>query len=335
MNELKIICIGGFGHALSVFDDMIGMSEVELVGIAPAFNGEDISFFVGHRLCNGLKQYSDYHEMLDKTKPDVAIISTRLDIIPKMIIDAAKAGCHIITEKPLALSKDKLREVYKAVKDSGVRLTAMLSMRSEPVFIAARQVYQSGAIGQAVLVNGRKSYKYGNRPEWFGDKEKYGGTIGWVGIHAFDFINFVTGLVFSKIAAMQGNFNHPQHPACQDNCTFTAELNNGGHCTISVDFFRPESAEAHGDDWIRVVGTKGIIEARDSDNTCKVLVDSEAPVSIELPPRSNIFKNFLLSLNGDENIETFQRESFMLTEVCLCANDSALRGTVVNFQSKY
>jgi len=328
--RLKVVSIGGFGHSVFVFDDMMGMKEAQLVGLAPAFEGEDISFFTKHDLCKDVKHYGDYAKMIEEVKPDVAVISTRLDLIPGVIIAAANAGCHIIAEKPLALDKDNLEKVRQAVKNNNVRLTAMLSMRSEPEFIAAKNVYQSGAIGEAVLVNGRKSYRYGKRPEWFGDKDKYGGTIGWVGIHAFDFINFVTDLGFGKVAAMQGNFSHPERPACEDNCTIIAELSNGGHCTVSVDLFRPQSAGTHGDDWIRVVGTKGIIEARGSDNTCMVIIDGEKPEPVELPEKSKMFKDFLLSLDGDENPKTYQEESFMLTDVCLRADDSAQNSTVVD-----
>ena len=327
---LKVVSIGGFGHSVFVFDDMVGMQEAKLVGLAPAFEGEDISFFANHGLCKDVKHYADYAKMIEEVKPDVAVVSTRLDLIPDVIIVAANAGCHIIAEKPLALDKDNLEKVRQAAKQNNVKLTAMLSMRSEPEFVAAREVYQSGAVGEAVLVNGRKSYKYGSRPEWFGDKDKYGGTIGWVGIHAFDFINFVTGLGFSKVAAMQSNFSHPKRPACEDNCTIISELSNGGHCTVSVDLFRPSSARSHGDDWIRVVGTKGIIEARGSDNTCRVLVDTEKPESIELSQKRKIFKDFLLSFGGEENIETYQDESFMLTEVSLCAVAAAQQDLVVD-----
>ena len=48
MKKLKVVSIGGFGHSVFVFDDMLGMDEAELVGLAPAFDGEDISFFTSH-----------------------------------------------------------------------------------------------------------------------------------------------------------------------------------------------------------------------------------------------------------------------------------------------
>jgi predicted dehydrogenase len=329
MKPLKVVSIGGFGHSVFVFDDMLGMSEAELIGLAPAFDGEDISFFTGHDLCKEVPTYPDFHRMIEDTQPDVAIISTRLDIIPEVIIAAARAGCHIIAEKPLALDLESLAKVHEAVHESGVKLTAMLSMRSEPQFVAAKDIYDSGMIGEVVLVNGRKSYKWGTRAEWMGEKEKYGGTIGWVGIHAIDFINYVTGLGFKRVAAMKGNFAHPERPACEDNCTLILELSNGGHATASVDLYRPASASTHGDDWIRIVGTKGVLEARGSDLTCSLLSDSGQPVQVELPQKTKVFREFLLAVAGDGSLRIPQEESFMLTNVCLCAQASAEKGQFV------
>jgi len=329
---VKVISIGGFGHSVFVFDDMIGMDGAELVGLAPAYNGEDISFFTAHELCEGVPVFDDYSGMLKELQPDVAVISTRLDIIPEVIIAVASAGCHIIAEKPLALDLDTLTKVRDVVVKNGVKLTAMLSMRSEPQFVAAKQVYDSGVIGEAVLVNGRKSYKWGNRSEWMGEKEKYGGTIGWVGIDAIDFTNFVTGLTFRNVAAMKGNFSHPERPACEDNCTLVLELSNGGHATVSVDLYRPESASTHGDDWIRIVGTKGTLEARGSDLSCTVLAESAEPIRIHLPEKRKIFREFLMAVAGDHSFKIPEEESFMLTNVCLCGQASAEKGEFVPIQ---
>lgn len=326
---LQVVSIGGFGHSVFVFDELVGMTEAGMVGLAPAWAGEDISSFTSHDLCTGVEIYDDYTGMLYACKPDVAIIGTRLNMIPEVIIAAARAGCHIIAEKPLALDTDTLSKVKQAVDDSGVKLTAMLSMRSQPPFIAAKNVYDRGMIGEAVLVNGRKSYKWGTRADWMGDRETYGGTMGWVGIHALDAIHFVTGLGFRQVAAMKGNFSHPERPACEDNCTMTLELSNGGHATVSVDLCRPESASTHGDDWIRVVGTRGVLEARGSDRTCTVLVDGEEPVAVEIPERAQVFRDFFRAVAGDASIHIPQEESFMLTTVCLCGQASAEQGTVI------
>ena len=316
MDYLKVVSIGGFGHSVFVFDDMMGMDEAVICGLAPAFAGEDISFFTAHPLCKDAPVYDNYQEMLAELKPDVAVISTRLDCIADVTIAAAEAGCHLICEKPLALNSDKLEAVYKVIKTTGVKMCAMLSMRSEPQFVAAQKCFQSGIIGEAVMINGRKSYKWGKRPDWFGNMDTYGGTIGWVGIHALDFINFITGLTFTSVSAMGSNFSHPERQACDDHCCMVLALSNGGHASVSVDLFRPTSSGSHGDDWVRIVGTKGVIEASGATVTCHLHADSEAPVAVEVEEKPKIFKVFLLHLIDNWASVLNAYDAFMLTDAC-------------------
>jgi predicted dehydrogenase len=333
MDKIRIVTIGGFGHIDAVFRDLVGMDEADLLGLAPAFEGEDISKFLKLEPGVGKKVYDDYKQMLKTLKPDVAVVSTRLDLIPDLIMDAADAGCHIIAEKPLALSIKTLDKVCQSVEKNKINLMAMLTMRSDPQFVAAKQVYDSGAIGKAILANGRKSYKWGTRPEWFSEKAKYGGTIGWVGIHAFDFINYVTGLEFTKVAAMKSNLAHNDRPACEDNCVLIAELSNGGHASISVDYCRPENAPTHGDDWIRVIGTKGVLEASLSKKNCVVISNEKGIYEQPLPEgKDKMFRRFLLNIMAGktEENEELKRLSFMLTKVCLLAQDAAERNRVVD-----
>jgi predicted dehydrogenase len=334
MNKVRIVTIGGFGHIDAVFRDLTGMEEADLVGMAPAYEGEDISKFLKLTPAADKNVYrQDYKQMLKELKPDAAVVSTRLDLIPKLIMEVAKMGIHIIAEKPLALDMGTLKKVRKSVEKNKINLMAMLTMRSDPQFVAAKQVYDSGAIGQAILANARKSYKWGTRPDWFGDKDKYGGTIGWVGIHAFDFINSVTGLNFTKVAAMKGNLAHSDRPACEDNCVLIAELSNGGHATMSVDYCRPESAPTHGDDWIRVIGTKGVLEASLAKKNCVVISNEKGTFEQPLPEgKDKIFRRFLLNLRDGKSNEEAKEISFMLTKICLIARDAAEKGKILDIK---
>lgn len=333
MNEVSVVSIGGFGHWPSVFREFSELPNVKLAGLAPAYQGEDISRLQSHVFAEQAKVFDDYNVMLDEIKPDVAIVSTRLDIIPQTIIAAANRKCNIIAEKPLALDRQTLADVERAVNKNNVKLTAMLSMRSRPEFIAARDIYQSRTIGEAAVINVRKSYKYGDRPEWFGDKSKYGSTIGWVGIHALDIANFITSLEFANVAAMTGNFAHSQRPDCDDSCTMILTLSNGAHLSVSLDLFRPESADTHGDDWIRIAGTKGILEARTSAGTCQILTDTETPATVSLPQPGCIYKDFIAAISGREDVDVYQKQSFLLTHACLCAQQSARTHSFVDIQN--
>ncbi len=329
MKKLRVASIGGFGHSVFVFDEMVGMEEAELVAFAPAVDEEPPVTVTGHKIYHeGIRRFEQWPALLAEVRPDVVVISTRLDQTARIAMAAAEAGCHLICEKPLALTHESLAELRRTVERSGVKLLAMHTMRSLGAFVAARDLYQRGTIGDAVLANGRKSYKWGTRAAWFGRRETYGGTIGWVGIHALDFIHFITGVGYRSVMAMQSNFAHASHPDCEDNCALVLEMANGGHATVSVDLWRPSTAPTHGDDWVRVVGTRGVIEANASKGTCQMIAEGSGPADVPVPPDRKMFRNFLLGLAGKPGYppELTAPDAFMLTHVCLCARDAADRG---------
>ncbi len=338
MGVLKVVSVGGFGHSVFVFDDMLGMAEAELVAFAPALPDEPPITVTGHEIhSDRMQRFDDWRVMLAEIDPDVAVISTRLDQMAKIAIAAAEAGCHLICEKPLALTHASLRDLHKAVKASGVQLFAMHSMRSQGAFITAHDVYRRGEIGVVVLANGRKSYKWGTRPDWFGRRDRYGGTIGWVGIHALDFIHFITGIGYRSVMAMQSNFAHPTHKDCEDNCALILKMDNGAHATVSVDLLRPSTAPTHGDDWVRIIGTRGVLEANASAGTCRVITEDKGLVDVPVAEPRRMFRNFLLSLVGRAQYEPelTPRDAFMLTHTCLCARDAADAGVKVQIEKGF
>ncbi|MCX7013309.1 MAG: Gfo/Idh/MocA family oxidoreductase, partial [Candidatus Sumerlaeota bacterium] len=185
-------------------------------------------------------------------------------------------------------------------------------------------------VGEVVLVNARKSYQWGKRPDWFGRRETYGGTIGWVGIHALDMIHYTTGQRFVSVAAMQSNLTHLDRPACEDNCALILELANGAHATVSLDYCRPSTAPTHGDDWIRVVGERGALEANGSRETCGLIAEGQAPRDVPLAPTPSMYRAFLLSLLGQAEFAIQQpADPFLLTHACLCARDAADSRSIV------
>ncbi|HUJ11535.1 MAG TPA: Gfo/Idh/MocA family oxidoreductase [Verrucomicrobiae bacterium] len=325
-NSIHVATIGAFGHWSYVLDEMADMDNVELVAAAPSISGEDLGAITRHRAASKNIVVFDSHRLLiEKVQPDIVILSCRLDCISGIAMEAAQAGCDIISEKPLALSLRALENLHRAVSVNDVRLMAMLNMRSDPVFQTARRVFQSGAIGEVVLANVRKSYKYGSRPDWFGSREKYGGTMLWVGIHALDIIQFITGRTFTSVAAIQRNFAHPQRPDCEDCVAAVFGLDNGAAATVSVDLLRPENAPTHGDDWIRIVGTLGTLEACSNDLTVRLLQDNSEGQKIPLDPVRPLYRSFLSRKAVDD--ELMEPEiPFLLTHACLCARDAADAG---------
>ena len=100
------------------------------------------------------------------------------------------------------------------------------------------------------------------RPEWFFDREKFGGIICDIGSHQFDQYLFFTGTTKADIVASQvGNFNHPQYPKFEDFGDVMLR-GNGGPGYIRVDWFTPDGLKTWGDGRLTILGTEGFIEIR-------------------------------------------------------------------------
>ena len=310
--------------------------EVKIAGLArslPEDNPRELRERL--KISGDVPVYENAGHLLAEARPQVVIVSTRLDQIALAAIAAAKAGCHLICEKPMALRHEDLDALYAAVKAANVQCLAILGNCAHPVLQTARKAVQDGLIGAIILCNARKSYKFGaDRPAWFGQRDLYGGTIPWLGTHGLDFIASATGLHFTTVAAMQGNMSHPEYPDCEDHCVLILGLTNGGHATMSLDFLRPNGAPSHGDDWLRVVGSRGVIEAYLARNTCTLITANQPPIELPLPEPIDFFADLVRKLRDNPaSLSETTVSAFHLTRACLCARDSADRQQVVSIPS--
>lgn len=129
--KIKAVIIG-FSH-MHVNEIALYISEceyTELVAVADyEKNGEDVPPYrytgkwnlanVKEKYCD--KVYSDYIEMLDKEKPDIAFIMTENALKPEVACEVAKRGIDLSIEKPVAISLSEAKKIQDSVKKYGVR----------------------------------------------------------------------------------------------------------------------------------------------------------------------------------------------------------------------
>lgn len=334
MKKITVAMIGAWGHGTGVLAALDKIPDLaEVVGLAKVLPEDDFTEIKKRfGICRDAPCYGDYCALLAERRPRVAVVSARLDRIAPVALEAARTGCHLLCEKPLALDYRALDSLSEAVAAAKVQCLAILDNRAHPVLRAARRTVLDGAVGNVILCNARKSYKFGkNRPDWFGRRDLYGGTIPWLGIHGLDFIETVTGLGFTSVAAMHGNMSHKTYPDCEDHCALIFGLSNGGHATLSLDFLRPDAAPSHGDDWLRVVGSRGVIEAYMARNTCTLTTVDQPPAELPLPEKVNFYADLFEALRDDpDSLAPSTARAFYLTRACLCARDAADNVKVVS-----
>lgn len=338
MKQITVGTIGTWGHGESVLAALNQIpDEVKVVGLAGVLAEDNPqSLREKFRICAQAPVFEHYERLLKEARPRIVIVSTRPDRIAAAARAAARAGCHLICEKPFAIRHEDLDELHDAVKAARVQCLALLDNCARPALQAARQAVQDGLIGDIILCSARKSYKFGtDRPVWFGQRDLYGGTIPWIGIHALDFIQGATGLGFTAVAAMQGNLAHPEYPDCEDHCVFILGLSNGGHASVSLDFLRPQSAPSHGDDWLRLCGSRGVIEAYLERATCTLISDSQPPRELPLPEPVNFFAALARMLRDNPDaLAGATEDAFHLARTCLYARDAADRRQAILIPSR-
>jgi len=107
---------------------------------------------VNDRSGNKPKGYVDYRELLDKEKPDIAIIATPDHWHALQTIDALKAGAHVFVEKPTGHTINESRGMLRTARTSGRVVQVGLHRRIGPHHVSGMKFLKSGAVGEVGMV---------------------------------------------------------------------------------------------------------------------------------------------------------------------------------------
>jgi predicted dehydrogenase len=103
------------------------------------------------------KYYSDFGEMLNQERPDVVDVCTAIGTHAALSIQAMDAGCHVLVEKPMALTGDEADEMIKASLRNGVRLGVVHDMLFGLAMMRVKSMVSRGIIGDLVGVEIKQS----------------------------------------------------------------------------------------------------------------------------------------------------------------------------------
>jgi len=124
------------------------LPDVEIVGIVDTDPAKlDLA-----RNVLRIPAFESIEELAAKDRPNVVCVLTPPSQHESDVLRCAAAGVHVLCEKPMALSVAACDRMIAACKQSNVRLSYGASYRYLPALVSARQMIQSGAIGEVLLL---------------------------------------------------------------------------------------------------------------------------------------------------------------------------------------
>ncbi|MCA9436765.1 MAG: Gfo/Idh/MocA family oxidoreductase [Candidatus Omnitrophica bacterium] len=327
---LKVGIIGTNGHIRYVLDGIPEIEDCQLIGCCPEAEGKNVTKVTRHEAwSDNARVFDTPLDLLEEGKPDVVSVAMMFPENSKYSRMALERGVSVVSEKPLATELEDLDLLRKTAEHSQGRITAMYAYRFWPDYEAARNIRLTGSIGKVCQVSAQKSYQWGDRNDWYKQRETYGGTIPWVAIHAIDFMRWTSGEDFTSVQGMQANLVRKDFPGCEDCGALLFGLTGGGQGILTFDYLRPAAADSHGDDRLRIVGSTGIIELQSARGIAEVTTDEEPVKKLEIPPETNMFVDFVKELRGGEPSRISQDEAFRSCEISLLARKACEEGAVV------
>jgi predicted dehydrogenase len=137
---------------------------------------------------------ADFGVMLDRERIDAVVVTTVDRTHDEYIVAALRAGCDVVSEKPMTVDAQRCRRILDAQAETGRKVTVTFNYRYNPVHAKVREVLASGAIGEIGsvhfewLLDTRHGADYFRR--WHRDKANSGGLMVHKATHHFDLVNW-------------------------------------------------------------------------------------------------------------------------------------------------
>jgi UDP-N-acetyl-2-amino-2-deoxyglucuronate dehydrogenase len=201
--------------------------------------------------------FTDYRKMLEYSGLDVVNICTPSGMHAEMGIAAAKAGKHVIVEKPMALSLKDADDLIEACDENGVKLAVCFQNRFNPPVQKLRRALEEGRFGKlthaSAIVRWFRPQDYYDQAPWRGTRAMDGGCLMNQSIHNIDLLQWMMGPVESVFGYTATNLRKIE---CEDVGVAVLKFKNGALGVIEASTtIYPENLE----ETLNIFGEKGTV----------------------------------------------------------------------------
>lgn len=239
-------------HAYSYADSLMKLDNVELVGIFD----DDITR--GKEVAEKYQTaYYDSQDAFLELDMDAVIICSENIRHKEMVLNAAKAGKHILCEKPIATNLADAQEMIDVCEDNGVILQIAFPVRFSTPIQQLKELIDQGELGDIVAF--RTTNRGQNPGGWFIEEDlSGGGAVLDHTVHMVDIMRWYLGHEITEVRAIVDSYFHGVD--IDDAGLLTLEFENGVIASHDASWSRFNEYPTWGDVTIEVVGTKQTVK---------------------------------------------------------------------------
>ena len=236
---MKILFYGfQHGHIFGLYNSVKERTDVEIIACVENDKKKREELALKHGIVCDEKGYDFW---LSKDV-DIVAVGTKYGERGEAIIQALKAGKHVISDKPICTAHAQLDTIQALTKEKNVKVACMLDLRYQISTQTVKKLLDSGELGEVknISFTGQHCIDYAHRPSWYFEEGMHGGTINDLAIHGIDLVLYLTGLPLKRIyAARCWNSYAYKTPDFKDCAMFMAELENGAGLIADVSYSAP------------------------------------------------------------------------------------------------
>jgi predicted dehydrogenase len=328
MEKTKFSIIG-FGHIGKRHAAILkGLPEAELTAIADV----DPSRQNDPLFPQGVAFFSDADQLFASGKQgDVVCVCTPNGLHEKHALAALQHRCHVIIEKPMALTRTACERIIEKSLQVGRHVFVVKQNRYSPPVKWLKEVVTTGILGNILMVNlvclWNRDDRYYIPGSWKGTRQLDGGTLFTQFSHFIDVMYWIFGDI-KNIRATLKNFTHRHNTQFEDAGTVTFEFENGALGSLQ---FSTAVWDTNMESSMSVVGTKGAVKiggqymnkiehCHISNYTMPVLEETNPPNDYG-PFRGSaanhqyVFRNVINTLRGKEMVATNALEGMKVVDI--------------------
>jgi UDP-N-acetyl-2-amino-2-deoxyglucuronate dehydrogenase len=295
----------------------------------------------------GAQGFAHYAQMLGEVEADCVVLATPSGLHARQVIEAAQAGLHVMTEKPMATRWADGLAMVKACDEARVRLFVVKQNRRNRTLQLLKQAVEKGRFGRiytvGVNVFWTRPQSYYDSAAWRGTWEFDGGAFMNQASHYIDLLDWMVGPVES-VMAYTGTL--ARHIEVEDTGVAALKWRNGAMGSVNVTMLtHPKNYEGS----ITILGEKGTVRIGgvavnkiehwefDAPHAMDAQLDdaSYQTTSVYGFGHPLYYDNVIRTLRGECEPETDGREGLKSLELLIAMYRSARDGTRINLPLEY